>query len=63
MARFYDSLDSRELARVEHMLKRAGIEYTIMTAVGGSPVNEIRVAEEDLVYADALLSSHEGAFH
>lgn len=63
MTRFYDSLDSRELARVQHILKWGGIEYTMLTAVGGSAMNEILVAEEDLVYADALLSNQSGSVH
>lgn len=61
MSRFYDSLDSRELARVEHFLKKGGIEYTVHTAKEGSRlISEILVAEEDLIYADALLSAHSG---
>ena len=63
MTKLYDSLGSRELARVEHILKLGGIEYTIMAGVKGSPVNEILVAEEDLVYADMLLSSRDGSVH
>jgi hypothetical protein len=64
MSRFYDSLDSRELARVEQFLKKGGIEYTIHTAVEGSQlINEIFVAEEDLIYADMLLSAQSGISH
>lgn len=64
MSRFYDSLDSRELARVEQFLKKGGIEYTVRRAVDGSRIiNEIFVAEEDLVYADALLSARDGTAH
>jgi len=63
MTRFYDSLDSRELARVQHILKWGGIEYTMLPAVKGSAMSEILVAEEDLVYADTLLSSHSGSVH
>lgn len=57
MARFYDTLDSKELDRVEHILAFGGIGYTVQPAGRDSPVNEILVAEEDLVYADMLLSS------
>lgn len=63
MTRFYDSLDSRELARVQHILKWGGVEYTLLTGVGDSAMNEIQVAEEDLVYADALLSGQSGTVH
>jgi hypothetical protein len=63
MAQFYDSLDERELARVAHILKRGGIEYTLVTAGSGSAMREILVAPEDLVYADALLSASGGSAH
>jgi hypothetical protein len=63
MARFFDTLNKRELARVEHILKGKGIEYRILKAGSESPVNEILVAEEDLVYADLLLSRAEGSRH
>jgi len=58
MTRFYDSLDSSELARVQHILNLGGIEYTLLSGAGDAAMNEILVAEEDLVYADALLSDH-----
>jgi len=60
MARFYDTLDSTELDRVEHILEFGGIGYTIQPAGKGLPVNEILVAEEDLVYAEMLLSGNGG---
>lgn len=63
MAQFYDSLDAREVARVASILKKGGIEYTLVTNWRGSSMKQIRVAEEDLVYADALLSSKGGSAH
>jgi hypothetical protein len=57
MAKFYDTLDSRELERVENILSFAGIGYTVQAARTGAPVKEILVAEEDLVFADMLLTS------
>lgn len=56
MARFYDSLDISELARVEHLLRLGGVEYTIHEVAADSSIKEIDVAEEDLVFAEALLS-------
>jgi hypothetical protein len=57
MARFYDTLDSKDLERVEHILTFGGIGYTVQAARKGPPMKEIMVAEEDLVYAEMLLSS------
>jgi hypothetical protein len=57
MARFYDTLDNKELERVENILTSGGIGFTIQTARKGPPVNEILVAEEDLLYAELLLSN------
>lgn len=57
MARFYDTLDSEELERVGSILTSGGIGFSIQAARKGLPVNEILVAEEDLVYAEMLLSS------
>jgi hypothetical protein len=61
MARFYDTVDRKELERVEHILAFGGIGYTVQEAGKGSPMNEILVAEEDLVYAEMLLSSQSPA--
>lgn len=63
MTRFYDSLDNGELKKVQHILNLGGIEYTLQTGVGDSAMSEILVAEEDLVFADALLSSHRRRVH
>jgi len=57
MARFYDTLDNKELERVENILTSGGIGFSVQTARKGPPINEILVAEEDLVYAELLLSS------
>ena len=57
MARFYDTLDSKELERVENILASGGIGFTVQASRKGPPVKEILVAEEDLVYAELLLSS------
>ena len=62
MARFYDTANSMELARVEQLLNQGGIEYTVQVSGEGSPMNEILVAAEDLVYADKLLTSAGGVF-
>jgi len=57
MARFYDTLDSKELEKVENILASGGIGFTVQTARKGPPVKEILVAEEDMVYAEMLLSN------
>jgi len=57
MARFFDTLDSKELERVENILTSGGIGFATLTARKGPPVKEILVAEEDLVYAEILLSN------
>jgi hypothetical protein len=57
MARFFDSVDSRELRKVEQLLRKNGIKYAVLIAGQEGPVHEVTVAEEDLVYADLLLSN------
>lgn len=54
MVRFYDPKDENDLARVEDLLRRNGIEYFLTPSNGQWPV-EIRVAEEDVRQAEALL--------
>jgi hypothetical protein len=56
MVRFYDPKDEFELARVEQVLKKGGIEYFLL----GEPEKalgprQIHVAEEDLPRAEELL--------
>jgi hypothetical protein len=60
MVRFYDPVDERDLARVEEILKRGGIEYFLHK----EPAEEIgphqvHVAEEDIPTAEALLMQEE----
>lgn len=55
MARFYDAVNSSELAKIEAMLKNGGVEYTL--SPGKDSVCEILVAEEDMVFAESLLSA------
>lgn len=57
MARFYDTLNSLELYRVEALLKRGGIAYSLRLPGDGSSLKEILVAEEDVACAEELLSS------
>lgn len=56
MARFYDSVNDSDLNRVEGLLKTGGIEYSLRILGEGSAFKEIVVAEEDLLYAEELLS-------
>lgn len=57
MARFYDTVDKSDLERVESILKRVGIEYSLRVLGDDGSINEIDVAEEDQAYAEWLLSS------
>jgi hypothetical protein len=56
MVRFYDPKDSDDLARVEDVLHKGGIEYFLAAAPAhtGFAV-EIEVAEEDVPKAEELL--------
>jgi hypothetical protein len=55
MARFYDSVDDSDLIRVEGLLKKGGIEYSLQKVGDGARLQEIQVAEEDLAAAEELL--------
>lgn len=55
MVKFYDARNEADLARVEAVLKQAGIEYCVSTPSGAFTANEIEVAEEDLPTAEELL--------
>jgi len=55
MARFYDSVSDSDLDRVEELLKRGGIEYSLRILGKGSQLKEIQVAEEDLAAAERVL--------
>lgn len=59
MVKFYDPKDEADLARVEAVLKKAGIEYFLSEAPAGAPAREIRVAEEDVPKAEELLLKEE----
>jgi hypothetical protein len=55
MARFYDTVNDSDASRVEGLLEKGGIVYTLRL-LGGSPaLTEIEVAEEDLVDAERIL--------
>lgn len=55
MARFYDSVSDSDLDRVENLLKRGGIEYSLRILGKGTQLKEIQVAEEDLAAAERVL--------
>ena len=57
MARFYDTANNSDLMRVESILKKGGIVYTLRTLEDGSALKEILVAEEDLADAERILLS------
>ena len=56
MVRFYDPKDAADLARVEEMLKKRGVEYFLRREpeAGIGPM-QVFVAEEDLPMAEELL--------
>ncbi|TWJ26428.1 putative signal transducing protein [Geobacter argillaceus] len=55
MARFYDTVNESDLARVEGVLRRGGIEYFCRDSRVEPALKEIQVAEEDLARAQELL--------
>lgn len=57
MAHFYDSMDDREISKIESLLQRGGIMYSLRVVESGSRFKEIQVAEEDLAEAEQILSS------
>lgn len=57
MARFYDSVRDSDVRRVEGLLKKGGIEYSLRIVGEGSRLKEIQVAEEDLAFAEEIVSS------
>lgn len=54
MARFYDPKDEQDLERVESLLLKGGIEYSV-AAPAGAGTKQIEVAEEDVPRAEELL--------
>ena len=55
MARFYDPKDEADLARVEAILHRGGIEYFLRRETEGIGPVQVHVVEEDLPRAEKLL--------
>jgi len=55
MARFYDTVSDADLSRVEALLDKSGIEYSLRILGEGTRFKEIMVAEEDLSAAEAAL--------
>ena len=56
MAKFYDAKDNADLARVEALLHKGGIEYHLTNPPTGSgTAKQIEVAEEDLPTAEDIL--------
>ena len=56
MARFYDTVSDSNLRWVEELLTRGGIEYSLRILDDKVSLKEIEVAEEDLSFAESLLS-------
>jgi hypothetical protein len=57
MASFYDTVNDSDLRRVEGLLKKGGIVYTLRAIGTDTAMKEIQVAEEDLADAERILSS------
>ena len=57
MARFYDTANDSDLARVEELLNSSGTAYSLRILGKESSLKEILVAEEDLANAEWLLGS------
>jgi aspartokinase len=56
MVRFYDPKDKHDMARVESILRKAGIEYCLGSeSIEGLGPWQIQVAEEDVPKAEELL--------
>lgn len=56
MARFYDSANESDLKRIEELLKKGGIEYSLRPLKDTMVLmQEIDVAEEDLAAAERIL--------
>lgn len=56
MARFFDTGNNSDLAKVEGLLKKGGIVYTLRVLGDDSAkIKEIQVAEEDLAAAEKIL--------
>ena len=61
MVLFYDSMDEKDLARVEQILHDGGIEYFPSEEPEKSlGPRQVQVAEEDLPAAEALLLKDSG---
>jgi len=53
--RFYDSRNDQDLARVEGILRKGGIECFLRQSGTEDAMQEIHVAEEDVSWAEELL--------
>lgn len=55
MASFYDSVHDSDLKRVEGLLKKGGIVYTLRAIGTDTALKEIQVAEEDFADAERIV--------
>jgi hypothetical protein len=56
MAHFYDAVNTADLDRVETLLRKGGIEYSLrIIGSATDEVKEILVAEEDVAKAEGIL--------
>lgn len=61
MASFYDTVNDSDLSRIEGLLKKGGIVYSLRAIGKGTALKEILVAEEDLAAAEEILCSRSHA--
>ena len=58
MVKFYDPKDDADLARIEALLHKGGVEYSLAASPPQSGFSlQIEVAEEDVPTAEELLQS------
>ncbi|HXE97377.1 MAG TPA: DUF2007 domain-containing protein [Dongiaceae bacterium] len=55
MASFYDTVNDADLKRVEGLLRKGGIVYTLRDVGSKTVFRQVQVAEEDLAAAEKIL--------
>ncbi|MDA8414601.1 MAG: hypothetical protein M0023_12555 [Desulfobacteraceae bacterium] len=55
MASFYDAVNDADVKRIEGLLRKGGIVYTLRTIGKDAALREFQVAEEDLADAERIV--------
>lgn len=64
MARFYDTLDDADFKRVEYLLQKGGVVYSVQLSKDDAKLmKEILVAEEDIAVAEKILCGSSTSDH